>query len=155
MRLMRGILLLFCLGLSPVSGWAESERVNHDGGLAISGYDPTSYFTGTPRKGSSEWELEDAGVVYRFSSAAARMAFESNPERYLPAYGGWCAYAMLEGDKVDVDPESFKIVEDRLYLFYDGFWGDTLKRWNKKLAKTPESELVSQADRQWESIHSP
>ena len=83
------------------------------------------------------------------------MAFESNPERYLPAYGGWCAYAMLEVDKVGIDPESFKIVEDRLYLFYNGFWGDTLKRWNKKLAKKPESELVSQADRQWESIQSP
>ena len=59
---------------------------------------------------------------------------------------------MLNGDKVEVDPMSFKLIEGTTYLFYDGFWGDTLKRWNKKQQKTPESSLVKEADGQWAKI---
>ena len=56
---------------------------------------------------------------------------------------------MLDGDKVEVDPMSFKLIEGKSYLFYDGFWGDTLYRWNKKLQKTSESSLVNEVDGHW------
>jgi beta-xylosidase len=59
---------------------------------------------------------------------------------------------MLDGDKVGIDPETYKLIDGRLYLFYNGFWGDTLKRWNKKLAKIPEQALVGQADGEWRKI---
>jgi hypothetical protein len=59
---------------------------------------------------------------------------------------------MLDGEKVDVDPESFKIIEGRLYVFYDGFFGDTLKKWNARSQKEPESALVEKADNHWAKI---
>ena len=128
------------------------EHLNQKDGLGAGGYDLVSYFGGEPARGDDQWSAEYGGVRYRFSSESNRNAFQANPDRFVPAYGGWCAYAMLDKDKVEVDPLSFKIVDDRLFLFYDGFWGDTLKRWNKKLAKTPEGELVEQADRNWQAI---
>ncbi len=71
--------------------------------------------------------------------------FAANPTRFEPQYGGWCAYAMgASGDKVDVDPETFKIVNDKLYLFYNKFFNNTLKSWNKD-----ESNLKSKADVNW------
>jgi len=80
------------------------------------------------------------------------MAFQADPQRYEPAYGGWCAYAMLDGDKVEIDPGTYKLIDGNLYLFHNGFWGDTLKRRKKKLAKTPEQALVGQADEAWRKI---
>ena len=68
-----------------------------------------------------------------------------DPLRYLPEYGGWCAYAMGEsGDKISVDPETYKIVDNRLYLFYNTFLNNTLKKWNAR-----EEELLSKADLHW------
>jgi YHS domain-containing protein len=128
------------------------EHVNTSNSEALSGYDPVSYFEGTPQKGNADLTLEQAGVVYRFASEKNRAVFQANPQRYEPAYGGWCAYAMLDGDKVGIDPETYKLIDGRLYLFYNGFWGDTLKRWNKKLAKIPEQALVGQADGEWRKI---
>ena len=71
-----------------------------------------------------------------------------NPERFEPAYGSWCAYAMADGDKVDIDPKTFTIIDDKVYLFYNGFWGNTLKKWNKEGAE----DLKAKADQKWQEI---
>jgi len=142
---MRLIVSLLALALTAFAQ-VPVEHVNTSNSEALSGYDPVSYFEGTPQKGNADLTLEQAGVVYRFASEKNRAVFQANPQRYEPAYGGWCAYAMLDGDKVGIDPETYKLIDGRLYLFYNGFWGDTLKRWNKKLAKIPEQALVGQAD---------
>lgn len=65
--------------------------------LALSGYDPVAYFPeggGKPAKGAQSISLVHGGVLYRFATEANKAAFESNPARYEPAYGGWCAWAM-------------------------------------------------------------
>lgn len=115
-------------------------------GVAIEGYDPVAYFDGAPAKGDKSITATHNGVTYRFASAANRAKFEASPDKYVPAYGGWCAYAMVEGDKVEVDPETFKIVDGRLFLYYNGLLGNTLKRWNKG----NEGEQVRRADANWE-----
>lgn len=56
---------------------------------------------------------------------------------------------MLDGDRTEPNPKSFRIVGGKLLLFYDGLWGDTLKSWKEKAAKEPESKLIEQADKQW------
>jgi len=82
---------------------------------------------------------------YRFASAANRDLFKASPARYQPQYGGWCAYAMgAKGEKVEVDPETFKIVDGKLYLFYNKFFNNTLKSWNKD-----EAGLKTKADVNW------
>ena len=88
------------------------------------------------------------GIKYRFASHANKQKFETNPNTYEPQYGGWCAYAMgLSGEKVKVDPKTFKIINNKLYLFYN-FWGNnTLDEWNKS-----ESQLKNKAETNWSKI---
>ena len=119
--------------------------------LAIQGYDPVAYFPeagAAATKGDEHITAEYEGVVYRFASAAHREEFLANPARYEPAHGGWCSYAMLEGDKVQVDPKSFIVKDGRLFLFYKGFLGDTRAKW----LKADHTTEAKTADANWMQI---
>lgn len=119
--------------------------------LALHGYDPVSYFKNNPQEGQASLAYQYAGINYRFATQENLKTFKASPDRYEPQFGGWCAYALLDGDLVDVNPERYKIIDGKLYLFYDGFWGNTLKRWNEKTNSTAEAELVETANRSWKS----
>ncbi|MGC4023018.1 MAG: YHS domain-containing (seleno)protein [Cyclobacteriaceae bacterium] len=97
---------------------------------------------------TQEISVTNKGITYLFSTNTNASKFKSAPEKYEPAYGGWCAYAMGEtGEKVKVDPETYKIVDGKLFLFYN-FWGNnTLKDWNKN-----EKALKSKADQNWRKV---
>lgn len=89
-------------------------------GLAIGGYDPVSYFTEhRPVIGTSSYTVEYQGVRFQFSSAAHREAFLSDPDRYVPQYGGYCAYGMAQGYKASTKPEVFTVYGGKLYLNYN------------------------------------
>lgn len=121
------------------------------GGLALEGYDPLSYFPefgGEPKLGDKRWALCHRGVVYRFASEEHRSAFRAAPERFEPAYGGWCAYAMADGDKVEVDPKSFLVQDGRLLLFYDGLLGNTRKQW----LSGDVAAQAQRADGRWKAL---
>jgi YHS domain-containing protein len=146
------IALIFLL--SGISLFAqEATRKKHfnlnSKGLAIEGYDPVAYFTQNKAiEGKKEFISKADGVVYRFSSAANRDLFNKNYKAYEPQYGGWCAYAMgANGEKVEVDPETFKIVNGKLYLFYHSWTNNTLNKWNKD-----ENNLKAKADYNWTGI---
>ena len=127
----------------------RKKNFNTDQGLAIGGYDPVAYFTQNRAvKGSRDWSVSDQGVLYYFSTAANKEEFKKNPVKYEPQYGGWCAYAMgNDGTKVEVDPGTFKIVDGKLFLFYNHFFTNTLKSWNKD-----EPGLHRKADANWQKI---
>ena len=79
-------------------------------------------------KGSKQISTNYDGVNYCFSSAANLTLFKSNPKKYMPQYGGWCAYAMgANAEKVEIDPETSKIKDGKLYLFYNAYFNNTLK----------------------------
>jgi YHS domain-containing protein len=122
--------------------------------LILEGYDVVSYQQASgPKKGKRANSAEYKGVLYYFTSEANKTIFLADPERYEPLYGGWCAYAMLEGDKTNVDPETYKIVDGHLLVFYNGVWGNTYELWNKMLeGKVTDTGLIGRADRAWESI---
>lgn len=127
----------------------ESKKYNLDNGVAIHGYDLVSYHTPEgPIKGKSNISHTKNNVTYWFASEANKSRFIKNPERYEPEYGGFCAYAIAKGDRVDVDPKTFKFVNDKLYLFYNFNGNNTLIDWNKK-----EEKLLKKADEQWEKIN--
>lgn len=95
-----------------------------------------AYFSGTPQKGSPDIATTYDGVTYQFATPANRDAFLANPEKFRPAYGGFCAIAMTEGSVVDAHPEAFLIQDGRLLLFYalkfaGIFWDDTRRQWKK------------------------
>lgn len=145
------LILLFVAG--PIAGFAQTDALrqkhyNVKDGLALEGYDAVSYFDGKPAEGKSNLTYSYKGLTYRFSTQANLAKFKSSPDKYEPAYGGWCAYAMGEnGEKVKVDPETYKILEGKLYLFYNFWTNNTLEKWNKNQQKLKDS-----ADRNWSKI---
>ena len=116
--------------------------------LALGGYDPVAYFTKNQAlKGRKEISAEHRGVTYWFASEGDKKLFAESPEKYLPAYGGWCATAMAKAEKVEIDPANFKVTNGRLFLFYKGLWGNARKDWEKD-----EAGLAARADANWKKI---
>lgn len=101
--------------------------------VAVDGYDLTTYFTENKAvEGSKKFSTKQHGAIYHFKSEENKQLFLKNPERYLPEYGGWCAYAMgAKAEKVSIDPETFIITDGKLYLFYNSYFNDTSEKWNK------------------------
>ena len=143
------IVMCFVATASIAQSSLRTKHFNLEKGLAIQGYDPVSYFTQSKAlKGNAQFQYSYEGAVYRFASQANLNLFKQNPQKYEPQYGGWCAYAMgASGEKVEVDPETFKIVNGKLYLFYHSWVNNTLLKWNED-----ESHLLPTADKNWKSI---
>ena len=107
---------------SRLSGEDAARDVSHynlKDGLALKGYDPVAYLRAAPERGAKEHHTSFGGVAYRFASEASRTAFLEDPTAFEPKYGGWCAWAMAQGKKVEVDPEAFVRDEEGLFVFYD------------------------------------
>lgn len=127
----------------------RKKHFNTEKQLAIQGYDPVTYFTARKAvKGSKENAYTYKDITYYFSSTATLETFKKNPAAYEPAYGGWCAYAMGDsGEKVEIDPQTFKIKDGRLFLFYNAFFNNTLPKWNKD-----EANLLGKAEKNWAQL---
>ncbi|QLH33164.1 MAG: YHS domain protein [Cyclobacteriaceae bacterium] len=142
---------MFFLLVSVVAPGQDEKRTAHFNlkkNIALEGYDPVSYFDGKPLKGKEDFKVVFRSVTYLFTNASNAAKFKQAPENYEPAYGGWCAFAMGDsGEKVKIDPETFKVLNGKLYLFYN-FWGNnTLTDWNKN-----EALLKSKGDQNWKKI---
>jgi YHS domain-containing protein len=96
----------------------STSPINVDAqGLALRGYDPVAYFEdGKPTRGARNLSASYGGARYLFTSELHRKLFLENPRKYIPQYGGFCAVGTSHGEKVDVDPETGKIVNGKLYL---------------------------------------
>jgi YHS domain-containing protein len=123
-----------------------AQRVNVDrGGLAVDGYDVVAYFVdGRPVPGAAAFEAVHDGVRYRFASAANRDRFRQEPQRFVPQYGGFCAYAVSRGYTADVDPRAWKIVDGRLFLNYNR---GAQQKWEEDVAGN-----IRKGDANWPSL---
>jgi YHS domain-containing protein len=91
--------------------------VNTIDGIALHGFDPVAYFTQNQAvKGVAQITSQYKGVTYEFVSKEDQATFEANPAKYVPQYGGFCAFAVSKGAKADVDPHAFAINDGKLYL---------------------------------------
>ena len=100
----------------------DSVNTGYFGGVAIMGYDTVAYFTdGKAVKGSEEFTYDWLGTPWHFASKKHQEMFMSEPVKYAPQYGGYCAGEVVGGGPVtiNVDPEAFKIIDGKLYLIYD------------------------------------
>src|SRR5438445_780703 len=113
-------LTVFTAAIANAQSAARLKEFNVEKGVAIQGYDPVAYFLQSKAvKGSKQFAALADGVTYYFSTAANKDLFVKDYKKYEPQYGGWCAYAMgAANEKVEIDPETFKILNDKLYLFY-------------------------------------
>lgn len=143
-----GLLVASCL-------FAAEKRegpINVDGnGVALQGYDPIAYFVdGGPRKGEPRFAVTHSGALWLFSNEANRRRFEQDPEHYIPAFGGYCAYGVAQGYLAGIDPTAWAIIDDRLYLncsdsIHDMWLADVAG--NNKKADANWSRLTGQAVR--------
>jgi len=109
---------------------SEPETFQMDG-FAIHGYDPVAYFTeAKPVLGSPDHAVDHNGATWRFASEANLATFESDPEKYGPRFGGYCAYAAAQGYVAPTVPEAWTVHEDRLYL---NFSLRVRRRWSRDI----------------------
>lgn len=113
---------------------------------AIQGYDPVAYFTQSkPVKGVKEFSFNYADQMWYFATAENLELFKSNPEKYAPQFGGYCAYGMSRGYKAKTEPDAWTIVEGKLYLNYNTDVRDNI--WNEK-----QSEFIEKANANWPTV---
>lgn len=146
--------VFFILGLMvsmlmlPVAEVHAAEKPIYTGffsKLAVGGYDTVAYFTDKKAvKGDSQFTTEYLGAQWQFSSAANRDAFVADPKRYAPQYGGYCAWAVSEGDTASGDPKLWHIVDGKLYLNYDV---DVQKKWKMDIPGH-----IQKADKNWPAV---
>jgi YHS domain-containing protein len=133
----------FCLACSSKQNTAEIFATA-DG--AIQGYDPVAYFTQSqPVKGIKEFSTVYADQSWYFASAENLELFKSNPEKYAPQFGGYCAYGMSRGYKAKTEPDAWTIVEGKLYLNYNLDVRDNI--WSEK-----QGEFIEKANANWPTI---
>ena len=118
-------------------------------GVALEGYCPVAYFAvNKPVRGKPEFASTYNDVTYYLVSADAKKAFDRNPKKYIPAFGGWCAFGMSIQDKFPVDPTNFKIVKGRLMVFLKNRNVDALDLWNHG----NDEQLIAKADAHWKKV---
>ena len=127
------------------STFAYSEALFNktQGNVAIEGYDTVTYFTQNQAiKGSAEYQSTYADVIWYFSSEETKALFDAEPIKYVPQFSGHCANGLSDGHLVRANPEIFRIIDDRLYLFFS--W------WGKAQWKFNQQEQIGLATRYWD-----
>mgnify|MGYP006292777675 CR=1 FL=1 len=138
-------LVLFVGAPMAAQDSTNAASYNTVDGVAIKGYDPVAYFTMEAAvPGDPAISAEYDGVTFHFSSEEHRELFAAEPERYAPAYGGWCAWAASRDSLADIDPTQWVIHNDRLFLNFSGFVNT---RFRLRL-----DHNIAEADRNWPDL---
>ncbi|MCH3883818.1 YHS domain-containing (seleno)protein [Tenacibaculum aquimarinum] len=144
---MKFIYILFFLITSNL--YSQQIDYNTQKGAIANGYDVVEYFNSKAVKGNKKITTKYDGVTFRFSSAKNLETFKKSPKKYIPQFGGYCAYAIgLNGEKVSINPKTFEIRDGKLYLFYNSWGTNTLELWKKENPK----KLQQNANINWEKI---
>ena len=105
--------------LSTVASAKELLNVDRSG-VAIQGYDPVAFFTDNrPVKGNAQFQSEYRGAKYYFVSSEHKAAFDKEPAKCEPQFGGYCGYGVSHGSRAPIKIEAWQIVNGRLLMQYD------------------------------------
>jgi YHS domain-containing protein len=143
----RSILRLASIAvLSVTATYAMAGDFYEEKGVALNSYDALSYFASAPDPipGKKELSADYKGSKFYFVTNTNLHAFEANPERYAPQFGGFDAFGVSQGRKVGAHPRVFAVVDGKLYLFSDV---ESRKNWKKDV-----SGNVARASEQWSEV---
>ena len=141
---MKQLFSLLVFVVLTISAAAQSETFATKAG-AIDGYDVVSYFTESkPVVGKKENAYVWEGETWLFSSTNNLEAFKSDPDKYAPQFGGYCAYGVADGHKAKIDPQAWTILNGKLYLNYNK---EVHKLWNKD-----QQNFIEQATKKWPEV---
>jgi YHS domain-containing protein len=148
-RMLTLSLLLGVIGLSGAAIFsaahaAAKPAVFTERGAAVGGYDLTTYFAGTPVRGNAQFAASHNGVTYHFANAQNRDAFRANPTRYLPQFGGYCAWAISQGYTAPGRPQFYRVVDGKLYL---NFNAQIQQRWERDIPG-----FIARANANWPAV---
>jgi len=131
--------------LTTITASAQKSEIFAPAGKAIKGYDPVAFFReAKPVMGQDSLSYNWHDATWLFSTRKNMEDFKSNPEKYAPQYGGYCAYGTSQGHKAPTETDTWKVVDDKLYFNY-----------NKKVQEIwlkDQKALIIKADQQWPGI---
>jgi len=142
---------IFLLLITIFTLTVSAQQIDYylDDDYVAEGYDVTEYFNKKTIEGKEEHVISYDGVKFLFASKTNLNKFKANPKKYIPQYGGHCAYALAKnGKKADADPETYEIRNGKLYMFYNSWGINNLENW---LEEEP-NKLVIKADSYWEKL---
>ena len=152
---MRNLIKTTILGLALVMSsmvFAQDNKANNidNSNIALQGYSPVSYLDlGLAQVGNKNFKSSYKKVNYYFTSAAQKATFDKNPAKYLPEFGGFCAFGIYAGAKFRVDPNKFIVEDGKYYLYLNNVELDAKQLW---LAENNHKKLKNVADKNWEKL---
>jgi YHS domain-containing protein len=152
MKNIKSILLALVLIVTANGLFAQNFKANHntdDSKIALLGYSSVSYLDlGIAQKGVKDHKATYEGLSYYFTTQAQKASFEANPTKYLPQYGGFCAFGVSVGAKFRADPNKFVVKDGKYFLFLYDLEVDAQQLW---LAGS-HNKLVTTADNNWKKL---
>jgi len=133
---------------------AQDKRANNidNSNIALEGYSPVSYLDlGIAQKGLKQFKSEHNQVIYYFTSEDQKKKFDASPTKYLPQYGGYCAFGVYAGAKFRPDPNKFIVKDGKYFLYLYNLELDAQQLW---LAEKDHKGLVKKADTNWQKLKS-
>lgn len=146
---MKQLITLLFITVST-SLFSQQIDYNTKKGYVAEGYDVVSYFVNKePLNGKKKFQTTFDGAKFKFSSAKNLELFKASPKKYIPQYGGYCAYAVAaKKTKMYIDAEAYEIRDGKLYLFYNSWLSNKLDDWKEGDTK----KLQSKGDKNWEVL---
>jgi len=145
---MKTLSILIATFFVATIGFAQSYNTD-DSKIALQGYSPVSYLDlGIAQKGVKTYKTTYDGLAYYFTSEDQQKTFEAYPKKYLPQYGGFCAFGVSVGAKFRTNPYKFVVNNGKYYLFLYDIEVDAQQLW---LANNHQ-ELVSKANSNWSKL---
>lgn len=151
MKTLKSSLVLSAFVFATFLSAQDKMAINIDNSnIALEGYSPVSYLDlGLAQGGSKEYKSEYQKVAYYFTSAEQKATFDKNPSKYLPQYGGFCAFGVYAGAKFRTDPNKFIVKDGKYYLYLYNVELDAQELW---LAERDHKKLVSAANANWKKL---
>ena len=145
------VITLFSISLSHAIGQSKTEYNIDNSNVALSGFSPVSYLDlGLAQRGVKTHKSTYDDVIYYFTNEEQKAKFDKDPERYLPQFGGYCAFGVYVGAKFRTDPNKFVVKDDQYFLFLNDLEVDAKQLW---LAED-HKKLTSKAKKNWEKLRS-
>ena len=150
---LKSILILAMMVMSVGFVYGQDKKGNNidDSKIALQGYSPVSYLDlNLAQRGSKQFKTVHNKIAYYFTSAEQKSKFDRNPSKYLPQFGGFCAFGVYAGAKFRVDPNKFVVSNGKYYLFLNDLEVDAKQLWISE----SESKLLKTANKNWKSLKS-
>ncbi|WP_298311416.1 YHS domain-containing (seleno)protein [uncultured Aquimarina sp.] len=152
MKTLKTIKITLVAVLFTATIFAQDKKANNidNSNIALQGYSPVSYLDlGIAQRGTKEYKSEHEKVIYYFTTKEQKATFDKNPKKYIPQYGGFCAFGIYAGAKFRPDPNKFVIKDGKYFLFLYNIELDAQQLW---LAENNHNTLVSKANSNWTKL---